>query len=150
MNPSPKEILDDLLGHLGFVCQIEETGPPEAPTLMVYSKDAPRLIGRDGSVLEDLQYLVNRLLLAQDPNAPRITVDIEHHRAMRDDGLLHHVRSLADEVRATGRPVLLEPLNSYDRRIVHQTFKDDPDVMSVSPTDNNRLKRITLQRRKKE
>jgi len=147
MNLTPKEILDDLLGHLGFVCEIEETGTPTMPVLMVHTHDASLLVGQNGAVLEDLQYLLNRLLIAQQPNAPRVAVDIEHHRAMRDDGLLSRVRGLADQVRATGRPVQLEPLNSYDRRLVHQEFKEDPDVMSVSPKEEGRLKRITLQKR---
>lgn len=148
MHLTPKEILDDLLGHLGFVCEIEETGSPTLPVLMVHTHDASRLVGENGSVLEDLQYLLNRLLIAQQPNAPRVAVDVEHHRAMRDDGLLSRVRGLAEQVRATGRPMQLEPLNSYDRRLVHQEFKDDPEIMSVSPKEEGRLKRITLQKRR--
>ncbi len=147
MNPTPREILDDLLGHLGFVCEIEEMGTPEAPVLMVHTHDAVRLIGKDGVVLEDLQYLVNRLLIVHSPDAPRVSIDIEHHRAMRDDGLLHRVRQLADQVRVTGRPVQLEPLNSYDRRLVHQLFKEDLAVMSSSPGGDSRMKRITLEKR---
>jgi predicted RNA-binding protein Jag len=49
----------------------------------------------------------------------------------------------------SGRPVKLDPMNSYDRRIVHNTLQEDPDVMSFSPSDDARIKRITIQRRRK-
>ena len=74
-------------------------------------------------------------------------VDVEHHRTMQQDGFLREIRALAEQVRITGRPVQLEPMNSYDRRLVHTAFKDDPQVMTVSPPDDARLKRITLARR---
>ena len=147
MDSEPKEILDDLLGHLGFSVTIEEAGSADAPVLQVHTSDAGRLIGRDGQTLEDLQFLLNRLLLVRNPDAPRVTIDVEHHRAMKEDHLMQRVRAAADQVRQTGKPVQLEPLNSYDRRLVHQAFKDDKEVMSVSPNEDSRLKRITLQRR---
>ena len=84
-----------------------------------------------------------------DRNAHRVQVDVGHWRAMRDDKLRHRIRQIADTVRISGRPVKLEPMNSYDRRIVHNTLKEDPDVMSFSPNDDARIKRITLQRRRR-
>ena len=76
-----------------------------------------------------------------------MVVDVEHHRAMREDVFLKDIRALAEQVRATGKPVQLEPMNSYERRVVHGAFKDDPQVTTYSPPDDARLKRITLQRR---
>jgi spoIIIJ-associated protein len=57
------------------------------------------------------------------------------------------VQQLSKAVRATGRPIQTDPLNSYDRRIVHNIFKDDPEVMTWSPQDDSRMKRITLRKR---
>jgi spoIIIJ-associated protein len=74
-------------------------------------------------------------------------VDIEHFRAMRDDALVANVQQLAKAVRVTGRSIQTDPLNSYDRRIVHNAFKDDPEVMTWSPQDDSRVKRITLRKR---
>jgi spoIIIJ-associated protein len=74
-------------------------------------------------------------------------VDIEHFRAMRDDALVATVQQLSKAVRVTGRPIQTDPLNSYDRRIVHNAFKDDPEVMTWSPQDDSRVKRITLRKR---
>jgi spoIIIJ-associated protein len=144
-----KEILDTMLGYLGFVAEIQELETENGRQLQVFTAESDVLIGPEGETLEDLQYLLNRILHANDRNAPRVQVDIAHWRAMRDDKLRQRVRQVADTVRISGRPVKLEPMNSYDRRIVHNTLKDNPDVMSFSPNDDARIKRITIQRRRK-
>ena len=145
MNPTAQELLDTLLGHLGYAFDIQEdTAEDGTITLQVYTAEAERLIGPEGETLDDLQFLVNRLLQSKDRHAPRVIVDVEHHRSMRQDGFLREIRGLAEQVRATGRPVQLEPMNSYDRRLVHNAFKDDPQIVTSSPPDDARLKRITL------
>src|SRR5262249_24492975 len=144
-----KEILDTMLGYLGFVAEIQEVETEHGRQLQVFTAESEALIGHEGETLEDLQFLLNRILQANDRNAPRVQVDIAHWRAMRDDKLRQRVRQVADTVRISGRPVKLEPMNSYDRRIVHNTLKDNPDVMSFSPNDDARIKRITIQRRRK-
>lgn len=147
MSQNAKEILDTMLGYLGFVCDIKEFETANGLTLQVYTPEREHLIGRHGETLEDIQFLTNRLLLAQDRNAPRVQVDVEHYREMRADGLVQKVRQLAEMVRKTGRPFHLDPMNAYDRRIVHNVFKDDPEVMTWSPPNDARIKRITLKKR---
>jgi spoIIIJ-associated protein len=66
---------------------------------------------------------------------------------MRDDALVAKVRQLANAVRASGRPMQTAPLNSYDRRVVHNAFKDDPELTHLEPPDEARLKRITIRKR---
>jgi spoIIIJ-associated protein len=144
-----KEILDTMLGHLGFVADIQEVETENGRQLQVFTAESDVLTGHDGETLEDLQFLLNRILQAQDRNARRVQVDIGHWRAMRDDRLRQRIRQIAETVRITGRPVKLEPMNSYDRRIVHNTVKEDRDVTSFSPSDDARIKRITIQRRRK-
>ena len=139
--------MDAMLGLLGFVCEIKEFQHEHGLTLMVYTAEKDRLIGRNGVLLEDIQLLLNRVLLAKDKDAPKVQVEIEHWREMRDDALAQRVRQLAEAVRQTGRPYHLEPMNAYERRIVHTAFKDDPEVMTWSPPDDSRIKRITLRRR---
>src|SRR5690606_5987860 len=106
--------------------------------------------GRRGETLEQVQFLLNRVLQAEDHNAPRVQVDVEHYRLMKVDDLVARVKHLAESVKATGLPVQLEPMNSYQRHIVHNAFKDDPEVMTWSPADDARLKRITLKPRESE
>jgi spoIIIJ-associated protein len=149
MNESPTEILDTILGYLGFAFEVQEQERDGHPVLQIYTRDAALLIGRHEQTLDDLQYLLNRLLQTGDAPTPRYIVDVEHHRDMRDDALIQKVQHLADAVRNSGRPLQTEPLNSYDRRLVHNAFKDDPQVATWSPPDEARLKRITLRVRKK-
>ena len=147
MNPTPKELLDTMLGHLDFAFEIKETQSGGGITLQIYSPEKERIIGRRGEVMEDLQLLINRMLLAKDSKAPRVTVDVEHYREMHNDELVVRIKQLAEIVRSTGRPYQLEPMNSYQRRIIHNAFKDDPEVETWSPSDDARIKRITLRRK---
>ena len=147
MNQTPKEILDTMLGHLGFGFEIKEIESEAGLLLQVYTSDKEKLIGPEGETLEDLQFLVNRILQVQNPDAPKVHLDVEHYREMRDDRLIQKVRKVAELVRDTGKPYHLDPMNAYDRRLVHNAFKNDPDLMTWSPPDDARIKRITLKKR---
>ena len=147
MNATPVEILDTLLGYLGFVAEVKEELNDGNTTLQILTNETDRLIGRHEEVMDDLQYLVNRMLASQSPPAARVIVDVQHYRSMRDDALVAKVRQLASAVRASGRPMQTAPLNSYDRRIVHNAFKDDPELTTWSPPDDARVKRITIRKR---
>jgi spoIIIJ-associated protein len=145
---TPKELLDTILGYLGFVVQIEETQSEGGnPTLQIYTEESRRLIGRDGETLDAIQFLLNRLIQTKEKDAPKVIVDCEMYRSMREDRIVQRVRELAERVRVTGRSLQLEPMNSYERRIVHNAFKDDPDVATWSPDDSARIKQITLLKR---
>src|SRR6202521_1587478 len=145
---TPKELLDTVLGYLGFVVEIQEM-QNEAGNLVlqIYTEESGRLIGRDGETLEAIQFLLNRLIQAKDKDAAKVVVDCEMYRSMREDRIVQRVRELAERVRVTGRSLQLEPMNSYERRIVHNAFKDDPDVATWSPDDAARIKQITLLKR---
>jgi spoIIIJ-associated protein len=145
---TPKELLDTILGYLGFVAEIDEQQSEGGnPTLQIYTEESARIIGRDGETLEAIQFLLNRLIQAKDREAEKIIVDCEHYRSMREDKIVQRVRELAERVRISGRSLQLEPMNSYERRIVHNAFKDDPDVATWSPSDSARIKQITLLKR---
>jgi spoIIIJ-associated protein len=146
---TPKELLDTILGYLGFVVEIQEQQNDESGnvTLQIYTEEANRLIGRDGETLEAIQFLLNRLIQTKDKDAPKVIVDCEMYRSMREDRIVQRVRDLAERVRISGRSLQLEPMNSYERRIVHNAFKDDPDVATWSPSDSARIKQITLLKR---
>ena len=141
------QILDTMLGYLGFTVKIDQVEGPEGPTLQIHTEDSQQLIGRRGSTMEDIQYLVNRILQRHIPDAPRIRVDIEFFRSIHEDKLVDHARELGDRVRATGKSEIMQPMNSYYRRMIHNVFVDDPMVISVSLDPQERFKRIQLKRR---
>lgn len=142
-----RKILDTMLGYLGFVVRIEEDDGPDGPTLQILTEEPDALIGRRGEVLDDIQYLVNRILQRREPKAPRIRVDVEYFRTMREDNMLEKVKQQAERVRTTGHAIALSPMNSYYRRLVHNLFVDDPDIISESAKGEGRFKRITLKKR---
>src|SRR5215467_7119738 len=92
---TPKDLLDTMLGYLGFVVDIEETTNEGGnATLQIYTEESRRLIGRNGETLEAIQFLLNRLLQARDKNAEKVIVDCEHYRSMREDRIVQRVREL--------------------------------------------------------
>jgi spoIIIJ-associated protein len=143
MNAPPKQILEKILASLGFPATVEEHKLEEGIFLEVKTEDAGRLIGRQGQTLADLQYLTNRLLFQQDAAAPKVTVDVGGYRAQAREALVKKARDAADKVRRWGDVVELEPMNAFDRRVVHQVLKDDPDVethsVEVDGTDKKAL-----------
>jgi spoIIIJ-associated protein len=142
------QILDTMLGYLGFAVQIDQIEGPDGLTLQIHTDDSQQLIGKRGSTMEDIQYLVNRILQRHIPEAPRIRVDIEFYRSMHEDKLVDHAKELGDKVRAFGKSEMLQPMNSYYRRLIHNVFANDPEVMSVSMDPNLRFKRIQLKKRR--
>jgi spoIIIJ-associated protein len=139
-----RETLELMLGHLGLVFEVEEMEPAGRHVLNIHSREANRLIGRDGHVLEDLQYLLNRILNRSEEGAANVIVDIEGYRQKEKQDFLGRIRELADEVRRTGHPVVLSPMNSFDRRLVHQAFAEDAEIVTQSEEGAARLKQITL------
>ena len=132
MPAQPKETLEKILALLGFQATVEEHRLEEGLLLDVKTDDAGRLIGRQGQTLADLQYITNRLLFQQDPNSPKAMVDVGGYRAQAREALVKKAKDAAEKVRRWGDAVELEPLNAFDRRIVHHALKDDPDVETHS------------------
>lgn len=152
---SPRELLELMLGHLGFVFEIEENQQDDHLVLNIRTRDPGRLIGRDGHTLEDLQYLVNRLFNQVDPaetpgagQHPRLIVDVEGYRQKEQQDFLDGIRERVARVKRTGEPDKLPPMNAYERWTVHQAFKDDPDIRtrSIQPP-GSKLKYIVLEPR---
>jgi spoIIIJ-associated protein len=132
MSTQPKEILGKILTSLGFDVAIDEQKNDDGILLDVKTEDAGRLIGRQGQTLADLQYITNRLLFQQDASSPKVMVDVGGYRAQARDVLVKKAQDAAEKVRRWGDAVELEPMNAFDRRVVHQALKDDPDVETQS------------------
>jgi spoIIIJ-associated protein len=141
--PAPKEIVEKILSTLGFPATVEEKHFDGELTLDVKTDDSGRLIGRQGQTLADLQYLTNRILFQQDTSAPKVTADVGGYRTQAREALVKKAKDAADKVRRFGDIVELEPMGSFDRRIVHQALRDDPDVetqsVEVDGTDKKAL-----------
>ena len=137
-----QEVLDSILGYLGFPVAVEIDR--NAETLNIASNDPKLLIGHRGDRLEEIQYLVNRIVQDRIPNAPRFKVDIDSYRAEQEYRMIEEADTAAARAVATGKSIKLEPMNSYQRRLIHSHFKDHPEVTTWSPSDSARLKRISI------
>lgn len=148
MPAQPKETLEKILTSLGFEATVEEHKMEDGVLLDVKTEEAGRLIGRQGQALSDLQYITNRLLFQQDASSPKVMVDVGGYRAQAREALVKKAKDAADKVRRWGDAVELEPLNAFDRRVVHQVLKDDPDVETQSvEVDGTDKKAILLRPR---
>src|SRR3989475_11526497 len=132
MPAEPKATLETILQLLAFTATVEEHRMEEGVLLDVKTEDSGRLIGRQGQTLADLQYITNRLLFQQDQNAPKVMVDVGGYRTQAREALVKKAKDAADKVRRWGDVVALEPLSAFDRRIVHQALKDDPNIETHS------------------
>src|SRR5262245_26959491 len=142
----PKSTLEQLLQHLGFTASVEAHPLDDQLLLDIKTEDSGRLIGRQGQTLADLQYLLNRLLLRGDETAPKVMLDVGGYRLQARDQLVKRAREAADRVRRWGDIIELEPMNAFDRRIVHQALKDDPDIETHSVEVQGSEKKVILLR----
>jgi len=132
MAAEPQATLEKILSLLGFPATVEKHSMEDGLLLDVKTDDSGRLIGRQGQTLSDLQYITNRLLFQQDPSTPKVMVDVSGYRAQAREALVKKAKEAAEKVRRWGDVVELEPLNAFDRRIIHQALKDDPSIETHS------------------
>ena len=90
------------------------------------------LIGKRGQTLDSLQYLANRVANKHQSGYVRVKLDTENYRARREETLKHLAKNIVHKVKRNRRPVILEPMNPYERRIIHSTLQSDPYVTTHS------------------
>jgi spoIIIJ-associated protein len=151
MPAEPKEILEDILHHLGFEATVvpHELEDGGGSVLEVQTDDPGRLIGRQGQTLSELQYITNRILFRRDPSLPKVTVDVGNYRSQAREALIKKAKEAAEKVRRWGDIVELEPLNAFDRRIVHTALRDDPAIETHSVEIEDSDKKVILLRPKR-
>jgi len=150
MSAQPKETLEKILTSLGFQATVEEHKMDDGVLLDVKTEESGRLIGRQGQALADLQYITNRLLFQQDATSPKVMVDVGGYRAEAREALVKRAKEAADKVRRWGDAVEMEPMSAFDRRIVHQALKDDPDVETHSVEVDGTEKKALLFRPRRQ
>jgi len=134
------EHLRSILELAGIDAQISVRAP-ETPgdglgrasaVLDIDGEDLGLLIGRRGSTLASLQYMVNLMLSRKTGGRVLVSVDAEHYRRRREESLEGLALRMADRVQQTGRPFTLEPMPAAERRIIHLTLAEDAEVVTGS------------------
>lgn len=90
------------------------------------------LIGKRGQTLDSLQYLTNRVANKMQAGYVRVKLDTEDYRERRKETLDNLARNIAHKVKRTRKPVTLEPMNPYERRIIHSALQGDKNVTTHS------------------
>lgn len=147
-----RRILEDLLERMdihAYVTAVRSSVPDqrgeleETITLHVEGADEEAmglLIGRRGETLRSLQFMVNLLVSRKVQKWPQVVVDVGNYRQRRQESLESLARRMAERVRQSGRPLMLEPMGAYERRIVHLALRDDPTVYTESTGEGDNRK----------
>lgn len=124
--------LEGLLDRMGITnaCLAQETD--EALVIDVSGPNMGRLIGHRGDTLDAVQYLTSLVANKHREDYLRVTVDTERYRAKRSEALEKLAKNMARRVQQSGRAMYMEPMNPYERMILHSTLQDDPYVTTAS------------------
>ena len=101
-------------------------------SLNLIGDDMGILIGKRGQTLDSIQYLTSLVVNKGEEEYIRVKVDIENYRERREETLVNLAKNLAHKVKRTHREVELEPMNPYERRIIHSTLQGDKYVVTRS------------------
>ncbi len=146
------EFVTGVLEHMGVESKVLAAQDDCALRLRVVSENMGMLIGHRGETLDALQYLTSLVANRDRKSAgyTRITLDTENYRKKREDTLRRLAKRVAAQVKATGRPRVLEPMNPYERRILHAALQNNPYVTTHSEGEEpNRRVVVTLRRRQR-
>lgn len=148
-NPAA-EYVKGLLDKMGMKAKVLAYRDEEAIRLRIDSEEIGMLIGRRGENLDAIQYLtsltVNRN--KKDDEYVRVTIDAQQYREKREETLIRLAKRVAQQVRSTGKAKVLEPMNPYERRILHSALQGNPFVSTHSEGEEpNRRVVVTPRRR---
>ena len=117
------------MGEVEITSKVDEEG---ALSIEMSGKNMGILIGKRGQTLDSLQYLTNRVANKMQDGYVRVKLDTEDYRRRRKETLENLAKNIAHKVKKTRRPVSLEPMNPYERRIIHSALQADRSVTTHS------------------
>jgi len=134
MTESVKEFLDGVFNCMHMDVEVELEYDEEEETLDVELKgdDMGVLIGKRGQTLDSLQYLASLVANKESEKYIRVKMDTENYRKRRKTTLENLAKNIAYKVKRTRKPVTLEPMNPYERRIIHSALQNDKYVCTHS------------------
>lgn len=148
--PRAREILEQVLEKMEESATVSATQEEDRISLLIATDDAGLLIGKQGQTLDALQYLVTKMLAKQTKKKVRIAIDVEAYRARHNEALALLAQKYGEKVKRTGKSVTLNPMNPYDRRIVHMALQGDKDLKTISRGEGLYKKVVISPVKKKE
>ena len=145
-----RAFLSGLLDHMGVEAEINIS--PKAENGVLVTLEGPKLgalIGHRGETLDAIQQLTNYAVNRGRTHRVRIHIDAENYRAKREESLKRLANKVAAKVVKYRRNITLEPMNAYERHVIHETLQDYPDVITYSTgTEPNRRTVVAFSRGK--
>lgn len=132
-----KDFLKDVFAAMNLTVVVDVKYNEEENTMDVdlSGDEMGILIGKRGQTLDSLQYLVSLVVNKDTENYIRVKVDTENYRKRRKETLENLAKNISYKVKRTKRPVSLEPMNPYERRIIHSSLQNDKYVTTYSEGD---------------
>ncbi len=127
-----RAFLSGLTERMGVPAQIEASENEEQLCMVLSGENMSILIGRRGETLDALQYLTSLNVNRGREDYLRVSLDTENYRAKREEALRKLAVRMAARCKKSGRRVALEPMNPYERRILHSALQNDPEVTTHS------------------
>jgi len=129
-----RDFLNDVFAAMNLTVVVDITYDEEARNLDIdlSGDEMGILIGKRGQTLDSLQYLVSLVVNKEAEEYIRVKVDTENYRKRRKETLENLAKNIAYKVKRTKRPVSLEPMNPYERRIIHSALQNDKYVTTHS------------------
>ena len=134
MKENAKKFLSGVFAAMELPVEIKMEYQAETDSLAIdfYGEDMGILIGKRGQTLDSLQYLTSLVVNKEQKNYIRVKLDTENYRKRRKETLENLARNIAYKVKKTRRPVSLEPMNPYERRIIHSALQGNKFVETYS------------------
>jgi len=127
-----EELLEEIVESLGLDADVEVAQKDGVLTGRVEGEDVGLFIGRHGQTIDAVQHLAQRIVFPDGPSTTRVVIDANGYRARRAEALRGEADDAADEAISSGKPVDLDPLPPFERRIVHEYLRERGDVETHS------------------
>jgi len=130
-----KNFLTDIFGAMGLEANIQAKSNADSLNTEISGEHMGLVIGKRGDTLDALQFLTSLVVNNDSNERIRVVLDTENYREKRQEALISLAARLADKVAATGKKYTLEPMNPYERRIVHSSLQANDAVTTYSIGD---------------
>lgn len=127
-----KEFLLGMFGKMGLSVQIEKLTTKDKITFQVHGEELGILIGKHGQTLDAIQYLTNLVANKEVLRRCQIVVDVENYRSRREETLIQLAHRLGAKVRRTRQKIALEPMNAFERKIIHLALQNEKNIKTDS------------------
>jgi spoIIIJ-associated protein len=127
-----EELLEEIVERLGLDAEVDVAEKDGVLTGRVEGEDVGLFIGRHGQTIDAVQHLAQRIVFPDGPSTTRVVIDANGYRARRAEALRGEADDAADDAVSSGKPVDLDPLPPFERRIVHEYLRERGDVETHS------------------